>query len=193
MATGDTAEQEAGFRALLSGAVPEVLIFDPVTEADSSRGGWGCGMGCVMPVLILLAGFTPLAAYLGRVPQLTPLAYSLLAICILIGFFFSGWFSKNEFYALDFKLHKLQLKLNSSGNVTVQKSWPFGDMHKFALDLPAVIEKNGQNKSALYLIFKNGKQVQLLEATYTTEFLNSLIAKLEEALGLGLLPNGEPR
>lgn len=183
MATGDATEQEAGFRALLSGVVPETVVFDPITEADSSRGTQGCLAGCLLPLLILGATFTaPGSAWLGNLPRLTPLAWSLLALCLLFGFFLSGWFSKNEFYVLDFKAHKLQMKLNNSGNVTVLKSWPFSDIHKFVLDLPDSLGPDG--KSALYLIFKSGKQVQLLEKSYTQEFLRDLIGRLDEALGL---------
>lgn len=176
MANGGTAEQEAGFRALLSGVVPDTMVFDPVTEEDARRGGNGCLIGCLLPTILVGLGLTRWGSQM--LEDSPYLCYGLLAMCVLGGFFLTGWLTRNEFYELNFKTKKLELRVNSHGRVRTLKSWRFNEIHRFTLDLPS----EGQDKSALYAIFKSGQQIQLVEGTYTREFLNGLIARLHEAL-----------
>ena len=193
-------EEESGLRALLAGEPVKELVFNPDTDADDAILGSGCSTGfCLGLISALALVFADRYFELGYTARLfTPLGILVFVGSVLILTFFACALlladREDEFYVFDFQSGSLCLKVKKAEDTSLVKSWPFGDLRKFLLDLPRLSSDSpvAFDKSSLYVLTSGGEQIQLLGPKYPRSFVEKVEQGLSALCGLPTKTSPEP-
>ena len=175
-------DQDSSLQALIAGDHPDELIFDPITDNDSTGSCLGCAYSMLGGAGVLVGlyaglnryGWERLELYLnlggrgGWVALFLLVALSIFAVI--------ETFSAKEIYVLDSDTGSLQLRSRRGKNSQVLKTWESRQMQRFILDPPGA---DPQANSCLYVMI-HGEQIKLLESCYPRDFVEQVERAVSE-------------
>lgn len=177
-------EQDSTLQALVAGELPDELVFDPITDNDST----GSCLGCAYSVLSGAAALVTLYAavtyeWWDQVDAILAKTggWGWTAVFSLVGlivFTVIEMCSTKEIFVLDSHSGVLQLRHRKGDDRSaVVKSWPPEEMQRYFLDPPT---DDPLAKSCLYVKLAGEEPLKLLEACYQRDFVEQIATRLED-------------
>jgi hypothetical protein len=179
-------DQDSSLRALVAGERPEEVIFDPITDNDST----GSCLGCAYSVLAGATGLVALYAGANRYGWLLAERFflwagplGLLATFLLLAlavFAIIEVFSAKEIYVLLPVQQRLELRQRRGRAPRVVREWSLAQVRRFVLDEQT--EPDPTARSGLYVVLDGEPEpLRLLEACYERSFVEQIERALADA------------
>jgi hypothetical protein len=175
-------DQDATLRSLVDGEAPDEVVFDPITDNDSTGSCLGCAYSVVGAAAVLVGLYAADARYQwGKVDQYLGwggkagvlLAFSIVVLTI---FTVIEVCAPKEVYALDVETGRLDLRLRNRDRPPI-KTWDSTQILRFTLDPPS---DDAKAKSCLYVMIQGEEPIKLLEACYDREYVEQIERKISE-------------
>lgn len=175
-------DQDATLKALVAGELPREVVFDPITDNDSTGSCLGCAYSTLGALAVLLAMYTAAVRYhwewgerffssvgyggvATAVSVLTMLLFTAVEAC-----------SFKEVYVLVTDPVRLDLRRHRWRTSVLLRSWPAEKLQKFTLDEPVDDDSNAE--SCLYVSLVGEEPIRLLEPSYPREFVEQIEREL---------------
>ena len=175
-------EQDSSLQALVAGERPDEVIFDPITDNDSTGSCLGCAYSVLGSAGVLVGLYAASHRYSWPQAQrllawLGPAGLFLLFMALaLIIFTAVEVFASKEVFVLDTRSRRLEQRQRKGQRVI--KAWEVEQIRRFVLDPPV---ENPEAQAGLYVLLEGEKEpVRLLEACYPRGFVEQVERALAE-------------
>jgi hypothetical protein len=181
-------EQDSSLKALVAGEEPDEVLFDPITDNDSTGSCLGCAYAVVLSAAVPVAidaaanrfAWDPALRFLSWAG--TPGMVGLFLLAALSIFALIETFSPKEVFVLLTDARRLELRRRRGKHAEVLKSWEADRVRRFVLDPPG---EDPQMHSGLYVMIQGeAEQIRLLESCYPRDFVEQVERRVSEICGV---------
>lgn len=178
-------EQELTLKALVAGELPPEVVFDPVTDNDSTGSCLGCAYSVLGGAAVLVG------LYVAQVRAEWALAdrfltgaglWGQLLVFVLVALTLFALVESclaKEMLVLVTGSRRLELRLRRFGKQTPVQAWEAEAIGGFELDLSEI---DGEAPCSLYVRLEGEEPRRLLEPTYPRSFVQQVASRLNEWL-----------
>ena len=173
-------DQDASLQALVAGQHPEEIVFDPITDNDSTGSCLGCAYSVLAGAAVLIGLYVGGAKGVALAERFTDwagrggLAFTFCLIALSV-FAVIETFAAKEIFVLVTETRRLELRLRKSADARVLKVWESNQVLRFTLDQPA---DDPEMRSGLYVQMDGEEPIRLLEASYPRSFVEQVEREL---------------
>lgn len=181
-------DQDATLQALLAGERPAEVVFDPITDNDSTGSCLGCAYSVLGAAAVLVGCYVAAERYdwtpAGRFLESAGGTGLGLAAAVLTLIFFTAVevISSKEIYVLVTADSRLELRRRRWSRSTLVRCWEREKIRRFVLDPPG---DNPEETSCLYVVLEDEEeQIRLLEPSYPRDFVQQVERQVSEICGV---------
>lgn len=175
-------DQDVTLQALVAGELPAEVVFDPITDSDSTGSCLGCAYSTVGALALMLAMYTAAVRYQWEWGErfFASAGYGGVALAVVIGtlllFTAVEMCSFKEVYVLLTDPVRLELRRHRWRTSLLVRSWPVEKLQKFSLD--ESVDDDPSAVSSLYVSLVGEEPIRLLEPSYPREFVEQVEREL---------------
>ncbi len=181
-------DQDATLEALLAGELPAEVVFDPITDNDSTGSCLGCAYSVLGSAAVLVACYTAAQRYgvsaAARFLEGAGTGGIVLSAALLtLGFFtLVELLSAKEIYVLSTDTVRLELRRRRWSRSTSIRHWDVESIRRFVLDPRG---EDPQEASCLYVVLEGeAEPIRLLEPSYPRDFVERVEQRVSEICGV---------
>lgn len=177
-------DQDTSLKALIEGELPQELVFDPITDNDSTGSCLGCAYSFVGAAAVLVGMYVAAARYNWEAGERFfsssgsgVIFFSALVVTMVL-FTVVEACSFKEIYVLVTEPPRLELRRRRWARSELIRSWGVEKLQRFFLDEPIEDEPNA--RSCLYVGIHQEEPIRLLEASYPRDFVEKIQRRVSE-------------